>query len=287
MNGIGPFIAEKLEKRVQAYIREGGVFEGYVGVQAANGREKDDSSDVENGDNQCLSVPSQTVKSVKPRAPKEYIPTFRSGPYAMLLALYRALEAGQEYLTREQIVQKGQTHCSVVMDEGTFSAVSGAIATLTKKSLVRKLGVPPKYSLTQEGVDLARKLLQGAGVEVCATETSSQSMCASNQDTLEPEMVATPLELKTFTWKANTYDVHLVMDNREVKSQRERDFFIDRLRDYGIICEQRPLVLADIAWIAKRSTGQALRTWKRLSLTTWSKGSESMTFQLRSRMVAS
>lgn len=254
LSGIGPFIAEKLEKKIQAYIRTGGVFEGYIGGEAVNNKENSKTNEqLENNDDRCLPGSNQTVKSVKPRAPKEYIPTFRSGPYAMLLALYRALENNQDYLTKEQIMQKGQTHCSVVMDEGTFSAINGAITTLTKKSLVKKLGVPPKYSLTQEGVELARKLLHGSGNEVCSIENSSQTICVNGEDTLESEIVATSLEIETFAWKANTYDVHLVMDNREVKSQREREFFADRLRSHGIPCEQRPLVLGDFAWVARKS----------------------------------
>lgn len=260
LDGIGPFIAEKLERKIQAHIRAGGVFEGYLGMGAVSSKENSIGSEgVNHKDDPCLSVPDQPAKLVKPRAPKEYIPTFRSGPYAMLLALYHALEDNQEYLTKEQIMQKGQTHCSAVMDEGTFSAINGAITTLTKKSLIKKIGVPSKYSLTQEGVDLARKLVQGTRNELPSTENDSQSTFVNSQDTLESETATTPLKLETITWKANTYEIHLVMDNREVKSQREREFFADRLGEHGIPCEQRPLVLGDFAWVARKNERMGLK----------------------------
>lgn len=58
-------------------------------------------------------------------------------------------------------------------------------------------------------------------------------------------------------WTPADYEVVLVMDNREVRSQKERDFFQTRIAGHNIPCEVRPLAVGDVLWVARnKHTGQ-------------------------------
>ena len=51
---------------------------------------------------------------------------------------------------------------------------------------------------------------------------------------------------------ADSYEIALVLDNREVKSPRHRDHIAMELRKKGVDVDQRNLALGDVLWIAKR-----------------------------------
>ena len=57
-------------------------------------------------------------------------------------------------------------------------------------------------------------------------------------------------------WKAGTYEIIFVLDNREVYAKNDRDSFGNTLKDKGVRVEVRPLAVGDGLWIAKnRKTG--------------------------------
>lgn len=52
-------------------------------------------------------------------------------------------------------------------------------------------------------------------------------------------------------WTFEEFEIVLIIDNREIRSQLERDFFRNRITDLGILCEVRPLAVGDVVWIAR------------------------------------
>ncbi|KAJ3928964.1 MAG: ERCC4 domain-containing protein [Lentinula lateritia] len=52
--------------------------------------------------------------------------------------------------------------------------------------------------------------------------------------------------------QSHEYDVVLVLDNREIKSGRDRSGIADGLRRQGVVVAQRSLNIGDLCWIAKR-----------------------------------
>ncbi|SCU93485.1 LAMI_0E14532g1_1 [Lachancea mirantina] len=52
-------------------------------------------------------------------------------------------------------------------------------------------------------------------------------------------------------WDAGSFDVVLIIDHREVKSQRERDFFASELMEKGVTTEIRQLAVSDMLWVAR------------------------------------
>ena len=57
-------------------------------------------------------------------------------------------------------------------------------------------------------------------------------------------------------WKHGTYEILPVVDRREIRSQKDRDFFFNALRSRGMNAEVRQLALGDIVWVARnKATG--------------------------------
>lgn len=62
--------------------------------------------------------------------------------------------------------------------------------------------------------------------------------------------VGTKIEFSNIHWR--DYEVVLLLDNREVKSRRNRDGILKDLRRKKVLCEQRQLALGDVMWILRR-----------------------------------
>jgi hypothetical protein len=66
--------------------------------------------------------------------------------------------------------------------------------------------------------------------------------------------------LEKYSWtkfNRSNYEVILILDNREINGQMDRQFFSQALSTRGIAVEVRPLHLGDTVWVAKnRITGE-------------------------------
>ena len=99
-----------------------------------------------------VDVPSKQQKKSKSqieskttKGSKEYIPTPRSGPYALLVALH---ESRKPTLTKVELQQAAQPHCDSSFTQTNaqcrYSAWS-SISLLLAKELVEKSGRPSKF----------------------------------------------------------------------------------------------------------------------------------------------
>lgn len=264
---IGPGIVAKLEKRFTDFLAEGGKmirFADSIEVPASQPAASLGRVDIDLIGSASQPAAPKTTKPAKKKAVRPYVPTFRSGPYAMLIALY--LEGQQReskgYCTRQEIVSLGQPYCSVPMEEGTFSALKGAIKNLEDKGFVTKWGMPCRYQLTDEGLEMAMKLWNSG--ERRSSAPGPHESTVNEVMTRQPVVVevmdeniecvneADDIELQTFTWPPGTFDLMLLIDNREVKSRTSRDYIFNQLASSGISIEQRSLELGDFIWIAKK-----------------------------------
>lgn len=265
---IGPGIIAKLECRLRKFTSDGGRLINAEIVQlsqpVATMRISNDSQAIA-----PLSQAAGPAETTAPKAPKRprtarpYIPTFRSGPYAMLIALMLDSQNPDTkgYCTRQDILAMGQPYCSVPMEEGTYSALNGAIKKLLEKELVTKQGHPPRYTITDEGLEIAEKLWNSGERRSSNPPTTAIQMPEPTRPSpIEKEIEAiddngeevADQRLLVFNWKPGTYDLHLLLDNREVKSRTERDFIFNTLTSFGLPVEQRALDLGDFLWMAKK-----------------------------------
>lgn len=108
---------------------------------------------------------SSSAKKRKLSTPskKAYVPTLRSGAYAILLTLYRKslLPSYPGFMYKSDIVTEGQHLCDKSFtkpDAGSFYTSWSSMKTLLEKNLITKKGCPAKFSLTDEGIVLASQL---------------------------------------------------------------------------------------------------------------------------------
>ncbi|XP_028396130.1 crossover junction endonuclease MUS81-like isoform X2 [Dendronephthya gigantea] len=131
------------------------------------------TSPVSNGTPKTGSTEPKPKKKRK-SSPREYIPLYRSGPYAMMMALLKASEriGYKGYLTKAELQQQAQpftdTSFTVPEPDSYYTAWS-SMSTLIKKGFVMKAGNPARFSLTDAGYALCNKL-------TTATETHNTTI---------------------------------------------------------------------------------------------------------------
>nr|KAJ3422042.1 Crossover junction endonuclease mus81 [Polyrhizophydium stewartii] len=124
---------------------------------------------------------TQTVRSNPPQTARIYVPRYRSGGYAIVIAMTKHMpEAG--FMSKHEIIEAGQPYC-----DSSFTA---------------------------------------------------------------------PNVNRLVTLPANTYDIYLVLDSREVV-RSNRNYFRDELLSRGVKILTRSLALGDFLWLAKRRGTEA------------------------------
>ncbi|KAJ3246272.1 Crossover junction endonuclease mus81 [Chytriomyces hyalinus] len=107
---------------------------------------------------------TDTADSAPQPAPKrvrkvEYVPKYRSGAWAILVALK---QGRQGYMSKHDIFLSGQEHADMPLDTpgaGTMYSGWAAMKGLKEKELVMAYGNPPRYCLSEEGSTLVDRML--------------------------------------------------------------------------------------------------------------------------------
>lgn len=101
------------------------------------------------------------------RNAKIYIPQYRTGAYAILLALlaeHNRRPADEiAYLTKADIIRLAQPHCDAsfdMPDAGSSYTAWNSMKMLLEKDYVYKNGSPARYILTETGLAVARPLAE-------------------------------------------------------------------------------------------------------------------------------
>ncbi|KDR15724.1 crossover junction endonuclease MUS81 [Zootermopsis nevadensis] len=94
---------------------------------------------------------------------KQYLPAWRSGPYAILLTLHEESQKPDYpgFLTKTELQTMAQPLCDTSfkkLDPGSFYTAWSCIVGLIKRGLVLRNGCPAKFSLTEAGADMAQQL---------------------------------------------------------------------------------------------------------------------------------
>ncbi|KAF9133335.1 Crossover junction endonuclease mus81 [Mortierella sp. 14UC] len=153
LSGIGEKIVQRLEERLARHCKETGED---MPVHGKKGRR------------QAGAVPPTEVpppEEPKPKKPrkastKQYVPKYRSGSFAILLALYQMqIQEGRRYMNKEEIIEVGQKFAEKSLahaDHGKYYTGWSSMSTLIDKSLVCQKG--KDYCMSGEGRDMAERL---------------------------------------------------------------------------------------------------------------------------------
>lgn len=196
-----------------------------------------------------------TTTSVRKKNKRIYVPTKRSGGFAILLALY-SQDVNRDGLTQDEVVKHATPFCDRSFKSNPaanqFYSAWSSVKQLEKHDLVKCSGRPKRYYLTDEGFELASKLKVAEGLAT----PQKQSVVAEVEDG-EETGGNSYCGIKYATWAADEYEIILIIDTREVRSQSERDFFqktISSSSSSRVKCEVLPLSVGDGIWVARHKT---------------------------------
>ncbi|KAK0734436.1 ERCC4 domain-containing protein [Lasiosphaeria miniovina] len=160
LKGFGPKLCERLTDKLKQHCEENGLPMPSV----PRGKKRGANLASLGGDDE-EDASSGPVK--KPRKVKQYMPTYRSGAYALVLALSTLEETSRSGMTKTELIEKAQPHCdssfTAPSDPTKFYTAWASMKTLAQKDLVYEKGRPlKKYGLTDEGWEVAKRIRQAA-----------------------------------------------------------------------------------------------------------------------------
>ncbi|KAB8230516.1 crossover junction endonuclease MUS81 [Aspergillus alliaceus] len=271
LNGLGPKLCDRLTDKLKSHCAENGLpMPEYPNSTVTNGKRL-------SGEGVSEGQPAK-----KPRKARPYVPALRSGPYAILLGLSTLDENSSQSLTKAQLIDRAQPYCdssfTAPSDPGKFFTAWSSMKTLLQKDLVYDHGHPlKKYALTEEGWEVAKRVKKtlpenqntlsfGNQMDTSGAPQASRASTAdpqvlpqeSNENleaTLNPQMnrgngpedtTVTPIVLPP-----NSFTIQLVLDTREVRTSKDRDYISNELSKKGITTQVRALELGDAMWVAK------------------------------------
>lgn len=207
----------------------------------------------------------------KPRKIKPYVPTLRSGPYALMLGLGTQDEGASQGLTKAQLIEVAQPYCdssfTAPPDPTKFYTAWNSMKTLIQKDLVYEHGRPlRKYLLSEEGWEVAKRLQKtlpgatqnttsGTTTESLRTTTSAdRDIPEEDNPSVEAEDSLTNDDIANITpimLPPQSFTIQLVLDTREVRTSTDRDYISGELMKQGITPQVRALEVGDAMWVAK------------------------------------
>ncbi|KXJ95834.1 hypothetical protein Micbo1qcDRAFT_217543 [Microdochium bolleyi] len=155
LKGFGPKLCDRLTEKLKQHCEENGLPMPKRKHAGKAGQTHDDDDD-EDG-------PPRPAK--KPRKAKPYVPSLRSGPYALILGLSTIDEEAPVGLSKDQLIQEAHSHCdssfTAPKDANSYYTAWSSMKTLLDKDLVSEKGRPTRrYMLTDEGWEVARRIKQ-------------------------------------------------------------------------------------------------------------------------------
>ncbi|KAJ4394405.1 Crossover junction endonuclease mus81 [Gnomoniopsis smithogilvyi] len=169
LKGFGPKLCERLTVQLQKHCDENNLEmpehpmasrkRKGVGRARATGAGAGDGDGSEDDDDDGPSAPP----AKKPRKVKQYVPTYRSGAYALVIALSKEPEDAAIGMSKQDLIDAAQPYSdssfTAPSDPGKFYTAWSSMKTLMTKELVYERGRPTKrYALTDEGWEVARKI---------------------------------------------------------------------------------------------------------------------------------
>ncbi|KAM3443541.1 hypothetical protein MY4824_000427 [Beauveria thailandica] len=274
LKGFGPKLCERLEENLKKHCQENGLpMPEHPRIRKKRAQEAEDDS-AQGGD-----------QPKKKRQPKAYVPTLRSGPYALILALATLSEDDSTGLTKAELIEIAQPHCdasfSAPSDPTKFYTAWSSMKTLLQKEMVYERGRPlRRYALTDEGWEVAKRIQMANGMQ---TNASKSGGIARNAPALPPPAERTPSlspdfaiiseaqrivrdtvaddpqaaddssipEFSPVRLAPGSFTVHLLLDVREIRAKTDRDYMQEELAKQGVKAIMRSLEAGDAQWIAK------------------------------------
>ncbi|KAM4059589.1 ERCC4 domain-containing protein [Hirsutella rhossiliensis] len=274
LKGFGPKLCERLTENLKRHCQQNGI---PMPEHPQASRAAVDSQD-------------GALKKRKKTQPKPYVPTFRSGAYALILGLSTLPEDASRGMAKTDLIQVSQPHCdsslTVPSDPTKFYTAWSSMKTLIQKELVYESGRPlRRYALSDEGWDVAKRIKEtrqwhlenednGAGyhkppgIPNEPGPAPTLPRCSLSPEPQEPQRRVSPCrnvvaegpvvsghdslpDFSPIRLPPGSFSVHLVLDVREVRAKTDRDYMQEELAKQDVKPIMRSLEVGDVQWIAK------------------------------------
>ncbi|CAG8552039.1 18251_t:CDS:2 [Gigaspora rosea] len=171
LSGIGPGICQRLEMRLKQHCEETGQPVPQRPDELPTLSKSKKSKKSNSQDNlSCDYEPEPKRQKTTTTTPKIYVPKYRSGAYAIMLALYKSSEINSNSsMTKTDLIKEAQRYCDSSFDipsgNQKFYTAWNSMKTLLDKNYVYKNGYPSRFSLTDSGILVARQIVQTASLQ--------------------------------------------------------------------------------------------------------------------------
>jgi ERCC4-type nuclease len=187
LRGFGPKLCERLTEKLRQYCEENGL---PMPPHPMTKRKRDQRTVPPDLLNDGIDQDDGAPQPKKRRKQRAYVPAYRSGAYAILVALSGIDQhAG---MTKSQLIEAAQPYCDASFttpsDPTKFYTAWNSMKVLQQKELVYEKGRPlKKYCLTDEGWEIAMKIREtdvpkagSNGTSAGATSTATSSAAAAS-----------------------------------------------------------------------------------------------------------
>ncbi|XP_061664083.1 crossover junction endonuclease MUS81 [Syngnathoides biaculeatus] len=224
---------------------------GEHGEDTAVGVEADDKGPVPGREDQ------KRGRGVAKKRKKPYAPQKGSGGYAVLLALYTHSQTagGKGFMCKTELQARAQHLCQksfAAPELGAKYTAWSAVATLIKRNLLQKTHSPARYSLTEEGASLARRL---HATQPADKDGDDAPAAGDEEDGERPRYEAG----RRGRLLAGTFDIVLCVDVIETTGAGRpcKEELIRELRRSRVNFDVRKLSVGDFLWVAREKVTPA------------------------------
>ncbi|XP_061619965.1 crossover junction endonuclease MUS81 isoform X2 [Phyllopteryx taeniolatus] len=260
LQNFGDGICKILDSKLHQHYREYGQ-DTAVRVEAPPPVGSDDKRPVSSRENTVQD--QKRGRGVAKKRKREYAPQKGSGGYAVLLALYRHSQAAgsKGFMFKMELQDQAQHLCQksfTVPELGRRCTAWSAVAALVKRNLLQKTHCPARYSLTEEGTSLARRLdapelASKAPLDQDDDEDDAIDLAASEDDEEEDGVQPRCEAASGGRLLAGTFDIVLCVDVIETcgggrPCKRE---LVRELQRSRVNFDVRKLNVGDFLWVAR------------------------------------
>jgi crossover junction endonuclease MUS81 len=272
LEGIGEKIVKRLTEALEDHCKAANL----PMPKRPKGKKRALLPDADGHDGSASPSPPKKKRTTKPKA---YVPAFRSGGYALIIALSTLDPEAPLGLTKQETIARAELYC-----DASFTAPSHAnkyytawdsMKTLINKQLVLEKRPAKRYELTDEGWEVARRInaekdgtldeylgRERNGIDADDGDLVMSPGRASTRATESPQEKATTIipdgtsssslpEFSPIILPPGTFTVELVIDNREVRAKDDREYIQTEIKKRGVTPIVRALALGDFLWVAK------------------------------------
>ncbi|PSR81703.1 ERCC4 domain-domain-containing protein [Coniella lustricola] len=190
LRGFGPKLCDRLTTKLQEHCSENGL---PMPAHPTSSRKRKAGADDSN--DHSPTGPSG-ARPKKPKAPKRYVPNYRTGAYALVVALSEMDPNAPVGMAKQDLCEAAQPYSdssfTAPSEPGKFYTAWDSMKTLVQKEIVYERGRPTKrYALTDEGWELARQIQETRAANGDAVQTTRASFDKTSAEatgsTLRPQ----------------------------------------------------------------------------------------------------